>query len=544
MIAQLSIPTWLQLGSVVKIVGHPTYNGIHASITSFPNRNSAIVNIPGVGRETIDKSYIKPLEECTHSWQPCWNESGELVDYCWGCNSTKEITDKAIFNTWKQKITEVVDGYQKEFDKSKSKGKREQVGRAIARCHEQLEWLKKKLPTEKEQENYETITSMIPASCLATGGGAEENNTEIPAMDNTTTATVDAVFDFVVGDRVTHSNGRFTGIVTELDSRLATPQVWVQPDVDPDCDPKASKPFSPSDLIKVKEIIPVVENTTAVTIGISNELTIEEENDRHLLERKVERAFYEAGKALQEIRDRKLYRSTHKTFEAYCKDRFGFNRISAHNKIAAAQVVENLFSNAEQKLQLPTSERQCLSLATLEPEKQIEVWSKAVEQSRGKIPSGKIVKGIVETLKEKPLHYASEYCSKGEIFILQRLKGKDSKYDGHWAVAIEVENRFTVKCRVYDGTNLDVRQENMKRQDLTDVQQAFQQEMLERISRLARVDLPPAIWGTIEKLSTLRNYTDLELHVLATVEAWYNLNNNHDQETNSRTTTTTTADSR
>lgn len=44
--------------------------------------------------------------------------------------------------------------------------------------------------------------------------------------------------------------------------------------------------------------------------------------DRNHLERKVERAFYEAGKALQQLRDRKLYRSTHRTFEDYCRDRF------------------------------------------------------------------------------------------------------------------------------------------------------------------------------------------------------------------------------
>ena len=39
-------------------------------------------------------------------------------------------------------------------------------------------------------------------------------------------------------------------------------------------------------------------------------LTTEEESDRYHLERKVERAFYEAGMALMELRDRRLYRST------------------------------------------------------------------------------------------------------------------------------------------------------------------------------------------------------------------------------------------
>jgi hypothetical protein len=47
------------------------------------------------------------------------------------------------------------------------------------------------------------------------------------------------------------------------------------------------------------------------------ELTQEEQSDRLHLERKVERAFFEAGKALTELRDRRLYRSTHKTFEEY-----------------------------------------------------------------------------------------------------------------------------------------------------------------------------------------------------------------------------------
>ncbi|RCJ36258.1 hypothetical protein A6770_40610 [Nostoc minutum NIES-26] len=38
------------------------------------------------------------------------------------------------------------------------------------------------------------------------------------------------------------------------------------------------------------------------------ELTEDEQRDRLHLERKVERAFFEAGKALAELRDRRLYR--------------------------------------------------------------------------------------------------------------------------------------------------------------------------------------------------------------------------------------------
>ncbi|MHC5822546.1 MAG: hypothetical protein ACYT04_43595, partial [Nostoc sp.] len=66
------------------------------------------------------------------------------------------------------------------------------------------------------------------------------------------------------------------------------------------------------------------------------ELTEEEQRDRLHLERRVERAFFEAGKALTELRDRRLYRSTHKTFEEYCRDRFGHSRQQSNYLIAAA----------------------------------------------------------------------------------------------------------------------------------------------------------------------------------------------------------------
>jgi hypothetical protein len=76
------------------------------------------------------------------------------------------------------------------------------------------------------------------------------------------------------------------------------------------------------------EDISLQEDPASVTIDVSAvevpELTEQEQGDRLHLERKVEKAFYEAGKALSELRDRRLYRSTHRTFEEYCRDRFGY----------------------------------------------------------------------------------------------------------------------------------------------------------------------------------------------------------------------------
>ncbi|QFS51028.1 hypothetical protein GXM_08522 [Nostoc sphaeroides CCNUC1] len=53
------------------------------------------------------------------------------------------------------------------------------------------------------------------------------------------------------------------------------------------------------------------ENPALATITVTAvevpELTEEEQRDRLQLERRVERAFFEAGKALTELRDRRLY---------------------------------------------------------------------------------------------------------------------------------------------------------------------------------------------------------------------------------------------
>ena len=77
-----------------------------------------------------------------------------------------------------------------------------------------------------------------------------------------------------------------------------------------------------------------LEEAVALELGLGVEvielaqLSVEEEGDRLQLERRVERAFYEAGMALKELRDRRLYRSTHKTFEEYCRARFGYGSVT------------------------------------------------------------------------------------------------------------------------------------------------------------------------------------------------------------------------
>ena len=149
---------------------------------------------------------------------------------------------------------------------------------------------------------------------------------------------------------------------------------------------------------------------------VVDELTEQEKRDRLYLERKVERAFYEAGFALKELRDRRLYRSTHKTFEQYCRERFGFKRRHPYRLIDAALVVDHLVEMCPDWTQiLPTTEYQVRALTSLEPFQQRSVWHQAVDEAGGKVPSGRIVSDIVQRIRERTVmpnpYRVGEVCS-------------------------------------------------------------------------------------------------------------------------------------
>lgn len=130
-------------------------------------------------------------------------------------------------------------------------------------------------------------------------------------------------------------------------------------------------------------------------------LSDSERQERDALERTVQQAFFVAGKALKLLRDKRLYRETHNSFNSYVKDRFDFTRRAADYLISAAEVVENL--KREQIVLstnvLPTKESQCRSLAKLSPEEQKIAWCKAVDKAGGKVPSSRVIKEAVKEIK-------------------------------------------------------------------------------------------------------------------------------------------------
>ncbi|BBD63220.1 hypothetical protein NIES2109_60700 (plasmid) [Nostoc sp. HK-01] len=261
------------------------------------------------------------------------------------------------------------------------------------------------------------------------------------------------------------------------------------------------------------------------------ELTAEEQSDRLHLERKVERAFFEAGKALAELRDRRLYRSTHKTFEEYCRDRFGHSRQKSNYLIAASQVYENLTTICCQNSEvedlttnrteiLPTSEGQVRPMTKLEPHQQWEVWQTAVEEIGGKAPSGRVVKDVVQRIMERtkiPNSYQiGEVCQ-----ILAKdnpeLRGKS----GYWAIVTAV-NYFSCTVRLWNG-EVTVGVQYLKSYEYLPQECEKMQEICDRISRIYSDSLEETVKNLLQSLGKInRPYlTAVEEKLLSVLESVY-----------------------
>lgn len=136
-----------------------------------------------------------------------------------------------------------------------------------------------------------------------------------------------------------------------------------------------------------------------------NELTTNESEERAFHEGVVddvkdgiEKLASIGDASLKVLRDKRLYRSTHKTFEEYCKGRFGIVRTTANRGIAFAGIIENLMPQGIKIL--PATERQARPLTTLPgPESQALAWELAQATSQKDQPSNREVTEAVAQVK-------------------------------------------------------------------------------------------------------------------------------------------------
>ncbi|WP_323808756.1 hypothetical protein [Nostoc sphaeroides] len=237
------------------------------------------------------------------------------------------------------------------------------------------------------------------------------------------------------------------------------------------------------------------------------------------MERKVERAFFEAGKALAELRDRKLYRSTHKTFEEYCKDRFGYSRRQPYLLMEAAVIFDNLLEKCDRNDHiLPTNEWQIRPLSKLDPDIQPEAWEQAVESAKGKVPSHRIVKDVVQRIMERTkvpnTYQIGEVC---QIIVKDNpeLRGKG----GCWGIVSQV-NDFSCTVRMWDG-EYTIGLQHLKSFNYLPAECEQMQLISDRINRVYSDSLEESVQKFLEMLGKLnRAYlTALEEKLLKVLES-------------------------
>jgi hypothetical protein len=327
--------------------------------------------------------------------------------------------------------------------------------------------------------------------------------------------------------RTVSAAGFVLDIPVKATTKFASPRVWLD-----DWAKKNHKRLPPEPERAVNLELDLFPPTESVQVEVVDDLTPDEERQRLFWERKVERAFYEAGTALKELRDRRLYRSTHKTFEEYVQDRFGMKRAHSYRLIDASAVVDNLFpprlqigdnlselspqemspqemspnwrqNSTGEKLTnpVPTNEAQCRPLTQLEPDQQREVWQQAVEAAGGKVPSGRIVKDIVQRIRERtkiPIPYrVGDVC---EILIKDNtdLRG----LGGCWCIVMEVRE-FSCLVRTWNG-EYTVREENLRDLQYSPDHRQKMKQLSDRLVHLRSLGEEETVRVILETLGSLK----------------------------------------
>jgi hypothetical protein len=90
-------------------------------------------------------------------------------------------------------------------------------------------------------------------------------------------------------------------------------------------------------------------------------------------------SFIEVGHALAEIRDSRLYREDFETFEDYCASRWDLVRRAAYNRIAAAEVVDEI-RRVQNSAHVPLVESHALEVAAA-GDNAAKVWAAVLKQS-------------------------------------------------------------------------------------------------------------------------------------------------------------------
>jgi hypothetical protein len=145
--------------------------------------------------------------------------------------------------------------------------------------------------------------------------------------------------------------------------------------------------------------VPVAQALEAksTTVELATPLTVEEKQRLSKLEKVIDAKlgdFFEVGSALMEIKINGLFRETHRNFNVYCQERWGFGRSYANKLIGSAERIQLL----PQDLPKPANEFQIRPFLKLEPDEFPKKWQTILDAAG----AGKVTSRIVEEALHLP----------------------------------------------------------------------------------------------------------------------------------------------
>jgi len=152
------------------------------------------------------------------------------------------------------------------------------------------------------------------------------------------------------------------------------------------------------------------------------------------------KTFMLVGAALTRLRDERLYRNTHATFEKFCQSEFGMTRGNAYRLIRSVDVVQSLDAEAL-GVSEPKKEYHARLLSVIEdPAKRSVAWSEAVSLAGTSKVGSRHVKQAITKITEATNQAAIEMAS---IFNASaRLEARFVEFARPCKEADDVKTRF------------------------------------------------------------------------------------------------------
>lgn len=190
-------------------------------------------------------------------------------------------------------------------------------------------------------------------------------------------------------------------------------------------------------------------------------LTPQEKLRKNQLEAKIKihlRSFNEAGEALCEMRDNRLYRDEFPTFEQYCDVKWGFSDRRARQLIFASKVVGQLESGTMVPI---VTERAIREFAAVKPDEYQPTWEQVVEASKGGKISATLVRRVIKAATGAAIEIMQtqgnvtieqDSIPLVEATVTERIAEAQSRQIQHIADGSDWDRRATFTCTVSEAS--------------------------------------------------------------------------------------------